>query len=198
MAKLTIKEYFNKLRAVGQTLAEKDMPLEIAARDTVAEMFNRVFVNGKDSQGGNIGKYNVTKSLYVDPKLLPRSVPAKGKHGADNKTAYFANYKALRDAMGVQTSYVDLNFSGRLAFNFVNSSVSTSTNTLKSRPVNAGEIRLEKIDKVRFVIRLNKENMGKARGNEVRFSTKIFSISKAEKENFKRVLKFETIRLANA
>lgn len=197
MAKLTIKQYFDNLRAIGQTLAEENMPLEIAARDTVAMEFNRIFVDGKDSKGGKIGNYNNTKPLYADPKLLPRAVPAKGKNGADNKTAYFESYKALREAMGVQTKYVDLNFSGRLGFNFVNSSVSASSNTISARPVKSNEIRLEKINKLQFVVRLNKENMGKARGNEVHFSTKIFALSKEEKENFKKVMKFETIRLAN-
>lgn len=197
MAKLSIQQYFDNLRAVGQTLAEEEMPLEIAARDTVAMMFSRIFVNGKDAKGANIGKYNTTKPLYANPKLLPRSVPAKGKHGADNKTAYFENYKALREAMGVQTKYVDLNFSGRLAFNFVNSSVSASSNSIGSRAVNPKDVRLEKIDKLKFVVRLNRENMAKSRGNEAHFSKRIFSVSKEEKENFKKVLRFETIRLAN-
>lgn len=203
MAKLTVQEYFNKLRAAGQTLAEQDMPLEIAARDTVAAMFSRIFVDGKDAKGGSIGNYNTTKPLYVNPKNLPRATPVKGKNDDTGnvgknprKTAYFESYMALRADQGVNTKYVDLNFSGRLGFNFVNSSVSTQSGTIKGG-ASSKDIRLEKIDKLSYVIRLNKENMAKAKGNQVRFSTKIFAVSKEEKASFKRVMQFETIRLAN-
>ena len=204
MAKLSIQEYFNKLRAAGQVLAEEDMPLEIAARDTVAVMFERIFINGKDRNGAAIGKYDTNRELYANPKMLPRAVPVVGKNGdkgnvgeKPRKTAYFENYKALRAAMGVNTKYVDLHFSGRLAFNFVNSSVSPSSSTMSKKAVSSKDISLEKINKLTYAIRLNKENTAKAKGAQFHFRAPIFLKSKAEKENFIKVLKFETIRLLN-
>ena len=207
MAKLTVQEYFDQLRAVGMQLAGEDMPLEIAARDTVAMMHTRIFIDGKDRHGNMIGDYNTTNPLYVNVEknknVLPRNTKAIGKNGDTGnvgqnkrKTAYFENYLALRQDQGVQTKYVDLLLSGRLSFNFVNSSVSTSSSTLK-RPISGKGVRLEKIDKLSYVIRLNAENWAKAKGNQVHFRKPIFLTSKEEKENFKRVLQFETIKLAN-
>lgn len=106
---------------------QRDKLLRKIAVSIGGEVRNRIHVQGLKSDGTDIGKYNDTDPLYVNPKKSPRTFKPEGKpkkvgvfksgkrKGEDkfagnktNKTRYFESYKAFRDYVGVQTNKVNL------------------------------------------------------------------------------------------
>lgn len=66
----------------------------------------RIFLEGKDANGSDIGKYS-TEPIYVNPKSAPRSFATKGKNGQtkfkngkSHKTGYFAEYGNFKATIG--------------------------------------------------------------------------------------------------
>lgn len=98
---------------------------QVAAFAVIAEYKNRIFVDGKTTDGSLIGQYS-TNPFYQNPNALT-GVAASGvtpvgkygnttfKNGKKHKTRYLPNgYSELRSLTGRQNSTVDLNFSGSL------------------------------------------------------------------------------------
>jgi len=100
-----------------------------------ANTLERIHEDGLDSNLQNIGQYDTSKPIYINPDKAPRKTAnkAKGieglkragkygdtkfKNGKPHKTAYNANYKALRNKIGRRIDKVDLNFSGKLSKEF--------------------------------------------------------------------------------
>lgn len=96
-----------------------------AALTMLAKMKQRIFRLGLDSNNSPIGSYS-TNSYYQNPTKLV-GVPTGGvtpqgknglgvfKNGKPKKTRYLQNgYAELRELVGRQAEYVDLNFSGSL------------------------------------------------------------------------------------
>lgn len=91
------------------------------ATSMLGEMSTRIYENGQASDGGEIGQYNATNPLYVNPKNAPRGFPTIGKTGRSkfksglpHKTGYFPSYKAFRDEVGRPTDRVNLSLTGTM------------------------------------------------------------------------------------
>ena len=138
--------------------------------DLQADMLQRIFVNGLDNGGSDIGKYS-TKPMYASPssftsQVRKSGIKPKGKNGSSKdfangkqrKSQYLpGGYSELRAVLGRQNSKVDLNLSGAL-FNSIKVGVS-------------GEL----------TIGFNNDNeFEKAKGNEARFNKVIFAASEKE------------------
>lgn len=83
----------------------------------------RIFGEGKNSEGGQIGEYSKKAGYYAKNKFVrtgaftPQGKERKGnfKNGKERKTMYLAEgYSELRDIQGRQTEYVDVKVNGSL------------------------------------------------------------------------------------
>lgn len=152
---------------------------DLAVRDTIAKQSERIFIDGKASDGAPIGQYDTKRPLYANPKKVPNGgglLPLTGKTGKSefksgkkHKTRYIESYKQLRELMGLQTSKVDLVFFGNLKSDFENGGRG------------AGIIPL-KVNNRNFQTTLDSENENKRSGLESRFRT-VFNLTKEEEEN---------------
>lgn len=114
------------LRAAFGNKETKKRIETVAAVAALAEYKDRIFSEGRASDGSDIGKYS-TSPFYQNPNKLigvgRSGVKPRGKNGRARfnngrlkKTAYLAQgYKELRDKVGRQSQKVDLNFSGSTA-----------------------------------------------------------------------------------
>jgi len=94
-----------------------------AGLGVLAMQKRRIFEQGLNSSGGQIGKYS-TKPTYFNPKDSPVKFTPKGKTGKtefkDGKphvTRYFGGgYKEVRQTAGRRTDKVNFDFTGQLRF----------------------------------------------------------------------------------
>ena len=178
---MTTQEYIRSLNAKISKL-KTGLPIAIAAQDTHVKMVTRIFDEGKNTEGSEIGKYNSTDPLYVNPNNSPKKFPTKGKtgkskfaNGESHKTGYFESYKAYREKVGRETEHVNLTLFGILRNDF-----------------GKGVVKLSNVSYISKVSQ--KENKDKIDGAEDRYGD-IFKLSKEERENFKEVLEFETLEI---
>ena len=118
----------DKIRGLSQAIidANKTRLQTIAANEMEFLVKRRVFLNGKDTAGNEIGKYS-TKESYVNPAKLPATVPKAGfkirgkdpkrtdtlANGTKRKTAYLSQgYKALKEAANFEGDNYNLTLTG--------------------------------------------------------------------------------------
>jgi hypothetical protein len=108
-----------RLQEIASNLDAK-MPDIIATQSMVeleAEWKDRVFAEGKNSDGQNIGTYS-TKPEYFSKSKFIRKAAFKpiGKTGKKTKSTMFlvGGYNQFRDIQGRETSNVNLKFSGSM------------------------------------------------------------------------------------
>lgn len=184
---MTAKEFIAKQRkALAAFEDDRKSPLRIAAYDTHAKMCQRIFEEGENSEGGNIGSYNDSNEMYINPNTSPKKLPAKGKNGETkfkngkpHKTAYVSSYKDYRSKIGRQVSRVDFILSGELRSDFSNGRIPTP----------------EKVNNYKYVAGVKKEiNAKKIEGLEEKYGT-VFKLTKNERKNFKDIQEFEFKKL---
>jgi len=180
---LTVDQFIAKQRkALAAFEDDRKSPLRIAAYDTHAKMCARIFEEGENAEGGNIGTYNSTNPLYINPNTSPKKLAPKGKdgqtkfkNGKPHKTAYVSSYKDYRSKIGRQVSKVDFILSGELRSDFSNGRIPTP----------------EKVNNYKYVAGVKKEiNAKKIEGLEEKFGT-VFKLTKEERKNFKDIQEFE-------
>lgn len=178
---MTTEEYIRKLNSKIDKL-KTGLPIAIAAQDTHVKMVERIFEEGKNSTDGEIGKYNSTDPLYVNPNNSPKKFPTKGKdgktkfkNGEQHKTGYFESYKAYREKVGRETDHVNFNLFGILQNDFGKGVVKLSNEKYISK-VSQGN------------------NSEKIKGLEHKFGS-VFKLTEKERENFKEILEFETLQI---
>jgi hypothetical protein len=195
LSELTIDQFNLKLTAFANKIIDENLPLEKAVIDIAPKIADRIFNHGKKSDHSQIGQYDTTMEMYINPDAAPRAgaVKAKGiqglkpttgktgRHifestGEPHKTTYVKNYKDLRNRIGRRIDTVNLNFSNDLESDF------------KSRnPV--------KVSNNEYVMQLKRPlNTKKVEGNEKRFG-RTFAVSKSEKKHFIETLNFEIANL---
>lgn len=154
-------------------LKAQERAFKLAVFDAHKEMGVRIFINGQDANDKQIGQYNSTNPIYVNPKNSPRKFPTgKLKNGNPRKTKRFNSYRDFRAAVGRKVDKVNLNLFGNLQNNFI-TGLRKSKNGYES-------------------ILTNQENVGKSLGAEQHFGTKIFQLSQAERQQFFETIKRET------
>lgn len=169
--------------------------LRTAAVTTHNLMSERIFVEGKNADGSNIGIYDKSP-IYVNPNRSPKKFATGGKKSSlakaqktgraktlarrggtslavakkllrKHKTKYFqSGYYEFRAAAGRQNSYVDLRLTGTLRGSFV------------LAPSEGG-----------FVSKfLNEKQALIAQGNEDRFNATIFELTQTEIDTFVNII----------
>ena len=70
-----------------------------AISTVLSDYVERIFEEGKNSNEAQIGKYNSTKSLYVNPQYSPKKFQPKGKPGAErnikNRKTFSGSFKSM-------------------------------------------------------------------------------------------------------
>lgn len=129
-----IRKVVNNLEKGLRGIVDDKLMIEIGST-VQANTLERIHEDGLDSNLQNIGQYDTNRPIYINPDKAPRKTAnkAKGieglkragkygdtkfKNGKPHKTAYNANYKALRNKIGRRIDKVDLNFSGKLSKEF--------------------------------------------------------------------------------
>ena len=193
---MTAEEFAEKIREKIDRLKSDDKPLRDATVAAHAKMAQRIFEGGKDSSEGSIGSYS-TKPIYLkelkDPiggfgkKKEPYGISPRNSKGLNPKrgkagntefkttdrariTSYFEGWKGFREVQGLETSVVNLNYTGDMRSDF-------------SRPIE--NLAPFKVANNEYVFRFSRDmNNKKARGNEEHFKKTIFKLSKEERDLF--------------
>lgn len=185
---MTIKEWQRQLDKSVKNLKNFTEPLKLAAYTTTAKMGERIFDEGKTTDGTKIGSYSdepIYVSLSVAPKPKGRPTGKTGKSkfasgkkaGQDHKSKYFdTGYKGYRENVGRQTDKVDLSLTGELRLDFGNQKKNAEP---------------RKITDFEYQIQLNKDiDRKKASGAEEKYG-EIFNLSEPERELFFNTIQFE-------
>ena len=133
---MTNEEYIKKLECTQKIIAE-NRPLAIAASSIHAIRIERIFTDGRNTSGGQIGKYDTKRPMYINPLSAAGDTeglnPPTGKTGRTkfestgqpHKTTYVNNYKEYRNRIGKRIDTVNLTLYGDLRSNFSNNSRAT-------------------------------------------------------------------------
>src|SRR3990167_7238294 len=119
--------------------------------------------------------------IAVEDSALPSGGTHTGKHGAEIKTSYYKNYKALRTQQGRESGFVNLRLTNRLQSEVLNSPSGTQV----GEPDKFGELEMG--------VSVSPLSKKKIKGNEKRFGKTIFAPTKEEIDNFTTVFLFEFI-----
>lgn len=102
-----------------------DTVLRSVASSMIGVIKKRIHEDGKSADDSNIGQYDTTHPLYVNPlKSLKSFAPMgktgkyKFKNGQPHKTKYFDSYKGFREGIGRPTDKVNLSLSGQMNSQF--------------------------------------------------------------------------------
>jgi hypothetical protein len=191
---MNAQQFKEKLLRAANNLRTENTPLKLATYSVVGIQAKRIFTDGKNTAGQQF-QYNSTTPLYLDPATtfnggkLGEPIGKTGnkvfksgiKKGQPHKTVYVESYKAYRDKIGRETSFVNWELSGDLKMDFENPQGGTPT------PI--------KVSENEYISGLKrKENIGKRNGLESRYG-KIFWLSQSEKDTFYKTASFELKKL---
>lgn len=129
-----MRKVINQYAKALNTIIDEKLMIEIGST-VQANTLERIHEDGLDTKLQVIGQYDTKRPIYINPDKAPRksankakgieglkkagkSGKTKFKNGEPHKTAYNANYKALRNKIGKRIDKVDLNFSGKLSKEF--------------------------------------------------------------------------------
>jgi len=193
MATLTLQQYLDKIKRQNRELIKKNVPLQIAAQTTHALITNRIFHEGRATDGGPIGSYNTTNEMWVKNDQLRRSGNNTGKTGKPIKSNYYKSYKALKINQGFSGDIVDLRMKNELQSDFANAPIGKNDD-------NPPKVNTIKIDAQEYQIqvrkKINRDKMEGAESDE-RFGKKIFAHTEDEKKKFREIARKELIKFLN-
>lgn len=172
---MTKEELTAKFRGAIEDLTTKNTPLTLAAATISKDVAERVFVEGKNSQGGKIGTYNSTKPIYIDPNAAPKKVKQVGKKGTPIKSGFYESYKEFRRDMGRESEFVNLELNAQLSGDY--------RTGLSQRSVNKWVVELK-----------NQHNAEKAAGLQGKYG-RVFDITAIERSKLHDILTKELARL---
>ena len=102
-----VKDHINTILKLANDMPKIQVELKtVGISEMLGLMKNRIFKDGLDSSNNKIGSYS-SKEATFSPSRFFKKKPAKAMK-FDN------GYKGLREYLGRQTNFVDLNFSGSL------------------------------------------------------------------------------------
>lgn len=174
------------IKSVDKKLADLikyNKPLLLAVKSVTAIQSERIFLQGKNKSGNDIGDYSPNE-VHINPKNSPKNFTPRGrngktkkKNGEPYKTGYFANYLEFKKTIGrnKNTNTVDLILFGELSRDWANAKT-----VAKAEP--------KKISVNEYVIDLMDINVKKV---ERYGASDVFGLSKDEKEKFYSTLRFE-------
>ena len=186
---MTVDEYNRNLNNFLSSLEKKNIPLAIATQSSVQEIANRIFNEGKKSDGTDIGQYDNKTPIYKNPLFSPNASglkPTTGKTGSDtfkngkkHKTKYIeGGYKEYKKLIGQKNDKVYLKDTNSLEFDFRKGKTSSGTKPTK-------------INEHSYTIQLDrKENEGKIDGHNEKYGM-ITDPTKEEVTNFEKIANLE-------
>lgn len=185
MTPITPEQFMERYNDFIEDLQERDLPLVRGAQSSHAQQVTRIFVDGKNSNGDQIGTYNDTTPLYANPNTTPgRSFKPQGKvsnfsakkkdsgtgstfkNGKERKTKYFPSYKSLKQVIGQESNFVNLEYTGDLKSDFSN------------------RADVVKVNNHEYVSGVRDYNAKKIEGLEDHFGAPIFQHTTGEVNNF--------------
>lgn len=194
MATLTLQQYLDKIKRQNVALMKENVPLQIAAQTTHALITNRIFHEGRATDGGPIGSYDNTNEMWVENDQLRRAGTNKGKTGEPIKTSYYKSYKALKRQQGFNADVVNLRMKNELQSDFASGKIDSIGQNSDAVP----KVETYKKSPQEYQIRLSKQiNVDKMEGAEKRFSKRIFAHTEDEKKQFRNVARKELIKFLN-
>lgn len=184
---MTTAEFTKKLDGKIAEL-QKGNALKIAVLAINTERTARIFSDGLNSAGGKIGSYNSTKPVYINPDDAPKRGNQVGKSGKKIKSLYYPSYKAFRQGMGRESNFVNVRLNNELQNDLGSGALSKGADRIvEPKPI---QVNVNK-----YKITLKKEiNQKKVEGLERKFG-KFLEHTKAEKDLFQKVYKFEVDRI---
>ncbi len=192
---MNLNQYIELEKKRLAELLASDKPVFFGARSSLAQFSRRVFTIGENPDGSSIGDY--TKGdIWINPKgteknpFKPRNQkgfkPLKGKAGNTKfktnpsrvrKTAYFEGWKGFREAQGLRTDFINLNYTGDLKSDIEN-------------PVDRKPTPIKIADGKYKVSIKRKENIPKYEGWK-----EVLKFSESEIKEFYRIAELEFRRL---
>lgn len=157
---------------------------QAAAFQVIAEYKQRIFSEGLDSSGNQIGVYS-QNPFYINPNTLTgvasSGIKPEGKNGQTvfksgkpHKTKYLTSgYRQLRELTGRQSQTVDLNFSGSL-FQSIKVTESGTTSRITYTNAQLADVMA---------------------GQEIRFGKIISDVSDAEREQGEEAARNELLAI---
>lgn len=174
------EQYIKELRKKLQNL-KSGKAVAIAAQDTHVKVVERIFDKGRNAQDGEIGQYDTSAPLYVNPKYSPKKFPKKGKsgkakfkNGRARKTGFFQSYKDFKQAIGRPTAFVNLKLSGLLQSDFGKG--------------------VQRVSPLRHIAAVRNINSDKIKGLEDKYGN-IFRLTPKERTHYKQVLAYESNKI---
>lgn len=184
MAQLTPDQFVKQLRERVNMLSKENKPLQIAAQTVHALRVNRIFHEGLDSNGGQIGTYATSPEVWIENDYHRRGGNNGGKTGRAKKTSYYQSYAAFKRSQGFGSNIV-LRQTNRLQSDFANRQISPNSDALpKSAPI--------KVNKDKYIERITSENIDKIKGRE-----NVFNFSNQERQTFYKVYNDVAIKILN-
>ncbi len=179
----TIAQFISKLEQSIKVLEENE-PLKIAVLSVNALRVERIFQDGKNSAGGNIGSYESTKPIYVSDEQAPKNVNHKGKTGKTIKSGYYESYKDFRKDMGRESGKVNLRLTNDLQSDLSNATLTKSENTIATpSPI--------KVSNHEYKVTLKRPlNIKKKEGLEDKYG-EVFRHTKDEVDKYYEILRKE-------
>lgn len=125
---MTPQEFIQSNNQLIKILSDAKFMLPII-QGTHNKQVERIFDKGIAGDGVKIGDYSNEKTgLYINPRLAIGSFTGEGKNGdkkfkngTEHKTKYFDNYKAYRNEVKKETSFVNFRMTENLKIDFSNS-----------------------------------------------------------------------------
>lgn len=124
MSAKSVNDAIQRINRIIEDIKAINPKLELyAANQAQLIILRRIFNTGKDSTGALIGKYDDKKKQKFLTKQTEGSLTKKKRAelakkrlgiGKNNQGFEGFTYKELREFRGLQTAYVDLQFTGRL------------------------------------------------------------------------------------
>lgn len=203
---MTVEEYNHQLNSFLKFIETNNIPFERAVNSSVQEIANRIFVDGRDSDGRLIGFYDKKTPLYVNPNnspkgFAPEGKPQKigvyksGKKKGQDKTKRNKE-KLVGNTFGEEgrslkphttrwfPSYEAFRKEIGRPFSSVNLVLSGDLQSDFRKAAIGSPAKATKIDNLKYAIQLDREiNEKKMEGHEKKYG-KITDPTKEEEENF--------------
>lgn len=190
---MTTDGFNKKLDSKLAALIKEDKPLLLGVKSIMSIQAKRIWLDGKNKNGGNIGEYTNRKDIYLNPKSLVKGAtrslpgfPLKGKtgettfkNGKKHKTGYFETWPVFKKEIGrnKRVKSVDLFLTGTLLSDWANAELPKDAKAIK-------------VDAHNYYLSLSKLSVDKAdkyNGED----NKVFGLSTKEKEQFLAVVRHE-------
>lgn len=214
---MTIREFQAKLERKAKNIKTFAVPLKLAAFSTTAQMGERIFDDGRTTEGTTIGKYDDTPmyvSMLANPK--PKGAPTGKPSGKTRKKKVTKFVNEVGTA--IETTTIQVAVGGKSKFKDgtphkskyfatgykgYRENVGRQTGYVDLKMT--GELRMDfgnsgsvstpatprKISEVEYQIRLDKEiDQNKREGLEAKYGD-IFTLSETEKKLFYKTIQFE-------